>query len=143
MFQVDHVGNRMGIVDEVTGSFIDAGIDLQSSKGPGKNRGWNCVAMIIRRYRGDKQSVEFYLNGKSTGESKLVVCTEPIGFIGNSKSKSEPFGVVADLKIYPFAMAQKDELFRSQMIYNKKLEFSMPDQHMVKFMQLPLFEHIV
>ena len=31
-----------------------------------------------------------------------------IGYIGNSKSMDEPFGVVADLRIYPHSISKKE-----------------------------------
>ena len=45
---------------------------------------------------------------KPRNEPHFVNLRKKIGFIGNCKKKDQPFGVMADLRIYPKAIKEKD-----------------------------------
>lgn len=56
-----------------------------------------------------------------------------IGFIGNAKSGKEPFGVVADLRIFPHALSQRQVQELSFLRHAR--DPNMPDNHLVKFLE--------
>ena len=63
----------------------------------------------------------------------IVNLRKKIGFIGNCKKKDQPFGVVADLRIYPKAIKEKD----IRVLNNQRPEFEhqKPDMYQIKFLQ--------
>lgn len=85
--------------------------------------------------------MKFYLDGalqkrpvKDEKEQKLYFnCNKAIGFIGNSKDGKCPFGAVADLRIYPYALTEKkiNEIF--SLLDNQDWESEMPDKFLTSF----------
>ena len=56
-----------------------------------------------------------------------------IGYIGNCKDGDKPFGVVADLRIYPYALETKD--LAKLSVFNSEYENMMPDKYQIKFLE--------
>jgi hypothetical protein len=87
---VDETGSRLGSIDDVSGLFIDSGNDLTKYR-----KGWHLICVVF-----DKGRVTYHIDGKPTKDAQALNYTQPIGFIGNSGSGSEPFGTMSDLRIY-------------------------------------------
>ena len=73
--------------------------------------------------------ITFYFNGKQAKSPINTVVKEPIKYIGNSKDKREPFGVLCDFRIYAniLSLQQIKEISNyneKQGKINKKLKFS-------------------
>ena len=79
-----------------------------------------------------------------TGEKEVVKeCFSylPIGFIGNSKNGSSPFGAVCDLRVY-------SEIIKMSQIYSisnyhKDLEFEMADKYACMFVENGLLNRLI
>ena len=80
-----------------------------------------------------------FIDGKPTGQKHNLRLNSKVKYVGNSSSRQEPFGIVADLKIYAYPMKLKELIQRS--ILNPRMEFEMPDRHMMKFM--PLLPYLI
>ena len=97
MVAVDETGSRLGSVDEQSGEFVDSGVDLNRYK-----KGWHQVSVVCDN--SSEMKITFYLDGKQTKESQKIICSKPIGYIGNSRNGTEPFGTVTDLRVYPYLL---------------------------------------
>ena len=67
---------------------------------------WSHFALVCR-YDSNSfvQMLQVFINGKEVfAEEKPINLRKRISFIGNSKDGNEPFGTVADLRIFPFAI---------------------------------------
>jgi len=53
-----------------------------------------------------RQEVTFYLDGKNIKGSHAIKLTKKIGFIGNTKEGTRPFGALADFRIYPRSLTK-------------------------------------
>ena len=56
-----------------------------------------------------------------------------IGYIGNCKNMDEPFGVVADLRIYPHSISKKE--LAHLAVKEPEFEKQMPDKYQIKFLK--------
>ena len=63
----------------------------------------------------------FYFNGIPAKSTIKTSIQTPIKYIGNSKDKSEPFGVICDLRIYAYIL--DPEIIKNMSLYNEKQGF--------------------
>ena len=130
-FALDETSSRMGCIDELTHQFIDAGIELSNNKKIKK--GWHHIAVVCSRdsQNPQRQNVVFFLDATKTQGPQRVNLRMPIGYIGNSKHGDKPFGVVADLRMYPYPLSKNYLVKQSK--YDPALEFEMPDKYLMSF----------
>ena len=103
-------------------------------KSQGQNP-WNNVAAVCR-YDPERhiQLLQYYRNGEPLlKKERPINLRKRIGFIGNAKSGKEPFGVVADLRIFPHALTQRQVQELSFLRHAR--DPNMPDNHLVKFLE--------
>lgn len=65
--------------------------------------------------------ITFFLNGAMVKSPIKTTVTTPIKYIGNSKNKKEPFGVICDLRVYSFNLTP--EKIKEMSIYSEKKGF--------------------
>ncbi len=105
-------------------------VDLKTIK-----RGWhNIIVTCDNICESGEGRVKFFIDGKQTYPEQKCICMQPIGFIGNSKSCSQPFGSVSDLRIFPLVIRKKQIDTLSN--YHEDLEFEMPDKHLVTLVEV-------
>lgn len=82
--------------------------------------------------------LQYYLNGQAVGNEsddwpRPINLRKRIRFIGNSEKGDEPFGIVADLRVYPYSIEQGiiEELADASPEYEKQ----MPDKHLIRFLE--------
>ena len=80
---IDETGSRLGCIDEEKGLFVDSSLDLTSKL---HKKGWHNIVVCVDNSTPERKNVIFYLDGKSTMSSQHLVCSQPVGYIGNSKS---------------------------------------------------------
>jgi len=84
-------------------NFISSEIDL---KRPEYNKQWINIAMSYNKGKESKSEnsnwgeLIFYLNGERQSDHKYINLPNNIQYIGNSANYDEPFGVVADIRVY-------------------------------------------
>lgn len=78
-FMIDETGSRLGCIDQYSGIFVDSGNDLTKYR-----KGWHHFAITCDNSK-DQGIVTFYIDGKPTREGLSLNCSNPIGFIGNSR----------------------------------------------------------
>jgi len=93
-------GNRLGVVDEDSGEFHDSGDDFSL-----ESKGWHNIVITCDNNLDLK--VVFYLDGRQTSSVITAVLSSPIKYIGNSKAGDEPFGIMSDLRVYPYILRSK------------------------------------
>lgn len=69
-------------------------------------------------------------------QSTTINLRKRIGFIGNSKEGNKPFGVVADLRIFPYRISRRE----LSKLSNSSTEFEkqMPDKYQLNFLELQI-----
>jgi hypothetical protein len=63
----------------------------------------------------------------------IASCAKPVGYIGNAKNLKSPFGSVADLRIYPYALEAEAVKEISELKNSQTWEQSLPDMHIHSF----------
>ena len=82
----------------------------------------------------EKMEMRFYIDGSCESITEIMAdMLQPIRYIGNSRAGDEPFGVVADLKVYPYVL--KANNIKMCAKYHDDLEFDMADKFHLKFIQ--------
>jgi hypothetical protein len=66
---------------------------------------------------------------------------QPIGYVGNAKNGSSPFGTVCDLRVYPYLI--KKSTLEVLSNYHPDLEFEMPDKYSCNFIEMGLINFIL
>ena len=85
-------------MDEKTGLRIDSGVDLNKYK-----KGWHNITVTCDN--ATDMLAKFYIDGKANKEAQHLICNQTISYLGNSRSGNNPFGAVADLRIFPYIVS--------------------------------------
>jgi hypothetical protein len=104
-----------------------------------KTPDWHHIAVVCSE-ENDQHRISFFLDGKQLQTSdksshSIAACSKPIGYIGNSKDLKSPFGSLADLRVYPYALEAKDVLEISELRESAVWEQSLPDKHIHSFLK--------
>ena len=59
--------------------------------------GWNSIIISVNN---ENKNLELFINKISIGKLEKMTLARPIVYIGNNANFDEPFGVIADLRIY-------------------------------------------
>lgn len=65
-------------------------------------KGWH--NLVVTCDNAVEMKITFYLDGKQTKESQNIMCNRGLGYVGNCKMGTEPFGTIADLRVYPYLL---------------------------------------
>ena len=137
--QIDKEGNDLQVICEATGKVISADIDLRRID----KKGWHHIVVTCNNvYNRGQGAIKFYVDGEQTRfDSQEGICIQPIGYVGNSKDGSCPFGTFADLRVYPYCL--KTNQIASMSNYHEDLEFDMPDKYLSYFIEIGIVKLIL
>jgi len=96
---------------------------------------------VHQNEQGEIGNVRFFYDGKQTCHDQACMCLLPIGFVGNSKDGSCPFGTVCDLRVYPYLL--KKNQIETISNYHPDLEFEMPDKYMSMFVEIGFLHFLI
>ena len=120
----------MGCRDEETLDFIDSGVNLLDKN---MKSGWHHIGMVVSYKEEEQQQyVTFYLDGRHIKDNHPCKMTQKVGFIGNTKEGTRPFGPVADLRIYPRALSSTK--IKQMHSLDPLTENYMPDRYILDFL---------
>lgn len=135
--QVDENCKDLQCVCELTGRTISAGIDLRMEK-----KGWHNIVVVCNNIENERGNIKFMINGKPTRDFAMdCLCLQPIGYIGNSKNGANPWGIVCDLRIYPFCLDK--QRIEKLNYYETNYEFDMPDKYFSVFVEIGMVKLIL
>mmetsp|Transcript_29513 Transcript_29513/g.44868 ORF Transcript_29513/g.44868 Transcript_29513/m.44868 type:complete len:223 (+) Transcript_29513:2421-3089(+) len=137
MVQIDETGRSLQAVCELTDRTVNAKTDLSRVK-----KGWhNIIVMCDNQHKDCEGQIKFFIDGLLMCEPQKCVITSPIGFIGNSKSGQQPFGMMSDLRAFPYVISaiQLERL----STYHEELEFDMPDKYNSTFVEMGMIKLIL
>mmetsp|Transcript_28637 Transcript_28637/g.28271 ORF Transcript_28637/g.28271 Transcript_28637/m.28271 type:complete len:160 (+) Transcript_28637:872-1351(+) len=84
--------------------------------------------------RSENGKMEVLINGKNQPENiKIVSIMEPMKYFGNSKAGNEPFGCIADLRIYTKTLAYSETKVLAK--YNENVIDGLPD-NMIEYVNI-------
>jgi len=101
----------------------------------GHRKGWNHISVVCA-YDPETmtQRLSYFSNGIPViKDSKPINLRKRIGFIGNCKEGNKPFGVVADLRVYPYKVSRRE--LTKLSVFNPEFEKDMPDKHQIRFLE--------
>jgi len=103
--QINEKGNLISIdeVDDEQTVESSGSLCLRQGSSP-----WTVIAAVCR-YDSERhvQLLQYYRDGVPIlNKERPINLRKRIGFIGNSKNGKEPFGVIADLRVFPQALSQ-------------------------------------
>ncbi|CAG9315928.1 unnamed protein product [Blepharisma stoltei] len=111
--------------DQKTGYFITLWDGIDSLE-----KGWHHMAVL----RSDNGKMEVLIDGKNQPENiKIVNIMEPMKYFGNSKAGNEPFGCIADLRIYTKTLAYSET--KALAKYNENVIDGLPD-NMIEYVNI-------
>lgn len=90
--------------------FHDSGFDMQELP-----FGWHHLT-VVGKGEGDNASTSFYINGKPVGIVEKIKSNGDIYTIGNSSSGKQPFGKLAELRIWQIALKPEEIEIHSKIL---------------------------
>jgi len=116
---IDEEGKMLGAFDELSGEFIESGVNLKKLK-----KGWRHIAVTCDNK--NSNSITFFIDGRASSKSQYIICSEPIGYVGNSKDGQEPFGIFCDLRIFNTLLTERQVAHLA--FYETDIEMGLPDK---------------
>ena len=106
--QIDETMSCLQVVCEQTKKEITCLDISKEMKRKNFKKGWhNFVITCDNQDESGDGRVTAYFNGLLTEKPQSCICFQPIGYVGNSKNGSFPFGTVCDLRVYPYLLKQR------------------------------------
>ncbi|MEM8778235.1 MAG: LamG-like jellyroll fold domain-containing protein [Cyanobacteria bacterium P01_G01_bin.49] len=103
-------GNERQLGTYINGKFHSCGFDLQQLA-----YGWHHLA-VVGQGEGDEASTTFYLDGKEVGKVETVKSSSNIYTIGNSPNGKQPFGKLAEMRIWHIALKPEEIEIHSKLL---------------------------
>ncbi len=107
---VKNEGTQRLLGTYVNGQFYPSGFDLEQLPS-----GWHHLA-VVGQGEGDKASTTFYIDGKEVGKVEKAKTSSDIYAIGNYQGGKQPFGKLAEVRIWQLALKPEEVEIHSKIL---------------------------